>query len=153
MRPLRFTGKSIHKLDAKGRVVVPARFKAVMDFHESEGLVITVMSADNLLVAYTFDAWSKQEEKISNYPQKTDFVRRYRDEFIGNSQDCMLDSQGRILIPQQLRESVGIEKEIVLIGALDHFRILSESQAAINAQLLKEDLGKEENRAILADIF
>lgn len=153
MRPLRFTGKSFHKLDAKGRVAVPARFKSVMDLHESEGLVVTVMFPDNHLVAYPFDVWSKLEEKMENHARKNDFFRRFKNAFIGNSQDCMLDSQGRILIPQALRDMVGIDKDIVLIGSLDHFLILSESQNAADAQLLDEDLQKEENREILADIF
>ncbi|MDL2285974.1 division/cell wall cluster transcriptional repressor MraZ [Desulfococcaceae bacterium OttesenSCG-928-F15] len=153
MRPIRFTGKSSHKLDAKGRIAVPARFKTVLDLHESEGLVITVMSADNHLVAYPFDVWSKLEETIINYPKQSDFFRRFRTEFIGNSQDCMLDSQNRILIPPSLRAMVGIDKDIIMIGSLDHFIILSESQEIANKQLLKEDFQKEENREILAEIF
>lgn len=153
MRLPRFNGKSSHKLDTKGRVAVPARFKNVMDFHESEGLVLTVMTSDNHLVAYPFDVWSQLEEKIIQYPNKNDFFRRFKTDFIGNSQDCMLDSQGRILIPPSLRAMVGIDKDIVLIGSLDHFLILSESQEIANARLLKEDLEKQENREILAEIF
>lgn len=146
-----FRGSSTHKLDPKGRISIPTRFRSVMDSQNCLGLMISRM--DKNLVAYTYDDWAKIEQRILDLAEKNDAMRRFRRVFIGGAHDCPLDSQGRILIPPSLRTYAGLEKEIVLVGVLDHFEILSEAQWERENQQLEDDMQNEETlRAEIAKL-
>lgn len=136
-----FRGSSTHKLDSKGRVSIPTRFRSVMDSQGCLGLMLSRM--DRNLVAYTYDEWAKIEQRILDLAEKSDAMRRFRRVFIGGAHDCPLDSQGRILIPPSLREYAGLEKDIVLVGVLDHFEILSQMQWEKENTQLEEDMQNE----------
>lgn len=114
-----FRSSSFHKIDAKGRVIIPARFKEILKADETYGVMVT--NKDNCLYAYTFGEWEKLEKKIlsANSPNINEF-RRF---FLGNSCDCICDKQDRIRIPQNLREYANLTKDIVLVGNLDRFEI------------------------------
>jgi MraZ protein len=73
-------------------------------------------------------------------------MRRFRRVFIGGAYECTCDKQERILIPPMLREYAGFEKDIVLVGVLDHFEIWSRDTWEAENQALETDLKKEEVR-------
>ena len=116
-----FRGSSFHNLDTKGRLIIPARFRDVVNQSRVEGLMVSKM--DGALFCYSFEEWQKIEERILNLAEKSDNMRRFRRIFIGGAFECMLDKQGRILIPPTLRQDAGLSKEVVLVGVLDHFEI------------------------------
>ncbi|TWI68089.1 MraZ protein [Desulfobotulus alkaliphilus] len=137
-----FRGSSTHKLDPKGRISIPTRFKAVMDQENCPGLMLSRM--DQNIVAYTYGQWEKIEQRILSLAEKSDAMRRFRRVFVGGAHDCPLDSQGRILIPPSLRSYAGLEKNIVLVGVLDHFEILSEEQWNRETEQLETDMENDE---------
>ncbi len=118
-----FRGSSYHNIDAKGRVIIPTRFKEPLKNGDRPGVMVT--NFDGGLVAYTFEEWERVEEKILSQAKKDDDLRLFRRFFIGNATECYCDRQDRILIPPPLREYAGLVKEIVLAGVVDHFEIWS----------------------------
>ena len=143
-----FRGSSYHTIDAKGRVIIPARFRDVIRADGAEGLMISRM--DNCLVGFTFNEWRNIEGKILAMAEKNENMRRFRRVFIGGSFECSCDKQDRILIPPSLRQYAELEKEIVLVGVLDHFEIWSRDNYDKETMVLEKDMKKEEVRNEIA---
>lgn len=144
-----FRGSSVHSLDAKGRIIIPSRFRDVIRAGSGDALMITRM--DNSLFAYTLNEWSKVENRILALAEKSDYMRRFRRVFVGGAFECNCDKQGRVLIPPTLRNYAKLEKEIVLVGVLEHFEIWSKENwenenEAMEKDLLKEDVRNEISR-------
>jgi MraZ protein len=143
-----FRGSSFHTIDAKGRVIIPARFRDVIRADGADGLMISRM--DNCLVGFTFNEWRNIESKILAMAEKNDNMRRFRRVFIGGSFECSCDKQDRILVPPSLRQYAELEKEIVLVGVLDHFEIWSRDNYDKETMVLEKDMKKEEVRNEIA---
>jgi transcriptional regulator MraZ len=139
-----FRGSSFHTIDEKGRIIVPTRFRDVIKAGSGNGVMVSRM--DKSLFGYTFDEWSKIENKILSLAEKSDNMRRFRRVFIGGAHECNFDKQGRILVPPSLRQYSEIEKDIVLVGVLDHFEIWSRENWENENSLMEEDMMKEEVR-------
>jgi MraZ protein len=103
-------------------------------------------------VGYPLDAWRGIETRLLALAQKSDAMRRFRRVFIGGAYECTCDKQERILIPPMLREYAGFEKDIVLVGVLDHFEIWSRDTWEAENQALETDLKKEEVRNEIASL-
>ena len=145
-----FRGSSSHNLDAKGRLIVPARFRDVLKQSSVDGLMISKM--DGSLSCYTFEEWRKIEERILNLARRSENMRRFRRIFIGGAHECMLDKQARILIPPILRQYAGLNKEVVLVGVLDHFEIWAKERYAQEDENLHNDLKNEDLRNEIAEL-
>jgi len=107
----------------------------------SDRLMLSRM--DKCLVAYTMDEWAKIENKILTMAEKSENMRRFRRIFIGGASECPCDKQERILVPQNLREYAGFDKEIVLVGVLDHFEIWSRENWDKENLHMEEDMKRE----------
>lgn len=139
-----FRGSSFHNLDPKGRLVIPARFRDVFKQSSVDGLMVSKM--DGALFCYTFEQWHKIEERVLNLAVKSENMRRFRRIFIGGAFKCLLDKQGRILIPPSLRQYAGVNKEVVLVGVLDHFEIWARENWVEEGDKLQSDLKNEDMR-------
>ncbi len=139
-----FRGSSFHNLDPKGRLIIPARFRDVLKQSSVEGLVVSKM--DGALFCYTFEEWHKIEERILNLAEKSENMRRFRRVFVGGAFECLLDKQGRILIPPSLRRYSGLNKEVVLVGVLDHFEIWASDSWHQEDDKFQNDLKNEDMR-------
>lgn len=137
-----FRGSSTHTLDVKGRMIIPSRFRDVIRANGGEAVMITRM--DQSLFAYALGEWGKIENRILALAEKSDAMRRFRRVFIGGAFECGCDKQGRVLIPPSLREYAQLEKEIVLVGVLDHFEIWARDNWEAENQLMEQDMQKEE---------
>ena len=145
-----FRGSSFHTIDAKGRIIIPARFRDVIKADGSYGVMLSRM--DGALIAYTYDEWRKIENRILSLAEKSESMRRFRRVFIGGSFECPCDKQDRILIPQNLREYAVFEKDIVLVGVLDHFEIWSRDSWNRENMDLEKDMKKEDVRNEIAKL-
>lgn len=102
-------GTYTHNVDDKGRVVMPVKFKKELGLD----FVITAGYDDNLMVMSNSE-WEKFTARLENVPPtKIRWVKRF---FIGSMQEVTTDKQGRMQIPQSLREKIGVENEVVLVG-------------------------------------
>lgn len=145
-----FRGSSFHNLDSKGRLIIPARFRDALNQSNVDGLMVSKM--DSALCCYTFEEWSKIEERILNLARKSENMRRFRRIFIGGAHECMLDKQARILIPPSLRQYAGLNKGVVLVGVLDHFEIWAKESWAQEHENLHEDMKNEDLRNEVAEL-
>ncbi len=125
-----FRGKFEHTIDDKGRVSVPARFREVLQATNDDRVVITnfSLSSTRCLDVYPHAAWVRLEEQLRDKPQFDQRVMRFQNFYFANAHECLLDKQGRILLPPTLREYAGLKKDAVFTSALDKFRIWDKEQ-------------------------
>jgi MraZ protein len=76
---------------------------------------------------YPMPEWEKLEDKISKLSTLNKMTIRLRRFVIGNATECEMDSQGRLLLPEKLREFAGMDKHIILVGQLNKFEIWNEA--------------------------
>ncbi|MFO7839290.1 MAG: division/cell wall cluster transcriptional repressor MraZ [Desulfosalsimonadaceae bacterium] len=146
-----FRGSSNHNIDTKGRLIIPVRFREILQTKKEQALMVTRL--DKALFAYPVDEWEKIEERIHSLAEKSEAMRRFRRVFIGAVQHCPVDRQGRILIPPELRNYARLQKEIVLVGVLDHFEIWSRQRwEEENLKLEEEDMQDEEVQSEIAKL-
>ena len=105
-------GEYSHNIDAKGRLIIPAKFRDDLGEH----FVIT-KGMENCLYVYPEDEWNDFEKKLNALPTTTDKkARAFAYFFQGSAADGELDKQGRTLIPSVLRTYAKLDKEVVFVG-------------------------------------
>jgi MraZ protein len=113
-----FLGEYQHSLDAKGRVILPARFR-----EELPGRAYLTSEIDGCLAVWTpdeFDVKAKEmREKVRGRPADRNAARV----FFSGAVEAEVTGQGRIAIPPHLREFAGLEREVVVNGLYDHIEI------------------------------
>jgi MraZ protein len=125
-----FRGKFEHIIDDKGRVSVPARFREFLQATNDDRVVITnfFMGAARCLDVYPYAAWVELEQRLQAKPQFDQRVMHFQNYYFANAQDCLLDKQGRILLPPSLREYAGLKRDVVFTSAAKKFRIWDREQ-------------------------
>lgn len=118
-----FKGEYNHSLDAKGRVIIPAKFREKL----GDTFVIT-KGLDGCLYGYSNDDWQVFEDRISALPITNKNSRQFTRFFLAGAADCEVDKQGRILIPSVLREFAGLDKDVVLVGVSRRIEIWSKEK-------------------------
>ena len=111
------TGIYQHTLDAKGRLFIPAKLRA-----ELGDVFYVTLSMDPCLSVYSGEAWQAFSDKVSAMPYVKQ--RKMRPLFAFAAK-CELDAQGRILLPQNLREKAGLQKNVTVVGANNHAELWS----------------------------
>ncbi len=129
-----FLGRFAHNLDAKGRLAVPARFRASLE----EGLVLT-RGLDRCVAAYPMTAWEELAGKVAALPMTDPAARQFRRMVFAEAANLALDGQGRIVVPPELREYAGIDREAVIIGVHTSFEIWSPSAWEAMQALVDDD--------------
>lgn len=116
-----FMGEYNHTVDAKGRLIVPSRFREQLgdEFVVTKGL-------DGCLFVYENTDWKELEEKLKNLPLTNANARKITRFFLAGATLCEVDKQGRILLPSVLREFAGIEKDAVMVGVGNRIEIWSK---------------------------
>ncbi len=136
-----FRGVSSLNLDAKGRIAVPTRYRErLVELCASE-LVITV-DKDRCLLIYPKPTWQAIEEKLLEMPSFNEATRNLQRLYIGNAHDIEMDGQGRVLLPQGLRDFAKLDKKVALVGQINKFELWDEEtwNARQDAWLEKIDL-------------
>lgn len=141
-----FLGEFQHSLDNKGRLIVPSRFR--------EGLgevFVATKGLDNCLFLYPREEWTVIENKLKTLPMARGDARAFVRFFFSGACECEMDKQGRILLPANLREYAGVERDVVSIGigsrvevwALEQWQQYAEKAGASYEALAEQlvDLG------------
>jgi len=113
-----FLGEFQHSVDEKARLVMPRKFRHLLD----DGLVIT-RGQDRCLFVFSLDRWEIEVERVKNLPRTNARNRNYARSFFSAASDQELDKQGRIQIPPKLRSFAGLGKDVVIIGVADRLEI------------------------------
>ena len=107
-----------NSIDAKNRVIVPSKFR-----DELGSKAVLSRGLDNCLVIYPMQTWEEQQKQLSGLPKSDPQARAYLRYIYSNAVECEIDKQGRTVIPINLRQAAGIEKELVTIGMMDRVEI------------------------------
>ena len=118
-----FMGEYNHSVDAKGRLIVPSKFREQLgnEFVVTKGL-------DGCLFVYSNEEWHRIEESRREKPLTSKDARKFLRFFFAGAANCEVDKQGRILLPANLREYAGIEKDVVSVGVLSRVEIWSKER-------------------------
>ena len=116
-------GEYNHTIDAKGRLIIPSKFRDKLgdEFVVTKGL-------DGCLFVYDNKEWSAFEEKLKSLPLTNKDARQFVRFFLAGATLAEVDKQGRILVPGNLREFAGLEKEVVLVGVASRVEIWSKAR-------------------------
>ena len=122
-----FKGEYNHSIDPKGRLIIPSKFRELLgeEFVMTKGL-------DGCLSIYPQKEWEAFEEKLRALPLTNKNARTLTRFFVAGACTCELDKQGRILVPQTLREFAGLDKDVVLAGNLNRIEVWSKEAWAKN---------------------
>ena len=118
-----FMGEYNHTIDAKGRLIVPAKFREIL----GDNFIVT-KGLDGCLFVYPNDEWTRFEEKLKSLPLTNKNARQFTRFFLAGAAACEVDKQGRILLPQVLREFASLEKDVVLVGVASRIEIRSRER-------------------------
>ncbi len=118
-----FRGEYSHSIDAKGRLIIPAKFREIL----GEQFVVT-KGFDGCLFVFAQEGWDNFEEKLQSLPMDKPEARMLGRFFLAGAIDAETDKQGRILIPANLLQHAGIEKEAVIAGVGNRAEIWSKEE-------------------------
>ncbi len=113
-----FTGEYRHAVDDKGRLAVPSRFRAQL-----AGNVVVARWLDSCLAIFPMPAWDELSAKVGGLPMTDPNARLLQRQLYAGAQETELDRQGRVLVPQRLRDFAGLGSEALVLGARDHAEI------------------------------
>ena len=126
-------GSSAARIDEKGRLKVPATFRGVIQDQHGADVFVTSLTGESVLV-YPMPVWLEIEQKLSKmastHPSRLKFLDRVN--FYG--QEGELDNQGRVVIPQHLRDSASIIGEVRVFGRIDHIEVWNAERFAQKMQ-------------------
>ena len=118
-----FIGEYQHTLDDKGRIIMPSKFREDLE----EGFIMT-KGLDNCLFVYPRKEWLVLEEKLKTLPLTNRDARAFIRFFFSGATECILDKQGRVLIPANLREHSKLDKDAVIIGVSTRIELWSKEE-------------------------
>ncbi len=131
-----FIGEYNHNLDVKGRLAIPAKFRALL----KDGAVVT-RGLDNCLFLYPKKEWKKIAEKYANLPVSQAKARAFARLMLAGAMEVDFDNQGRITLPEYLRKFASFKKKIIIAGLFDRLEIWDEE----NWEKYKNNAEKESN--------
>ena len=122
-----FYGEYEHTLDNKGRVIIPAKFREIFKEHYAEKFYLT-RGLDQCLFVFTEEVWKLQEKRFREISFTKGEARRFNRLFFSGACDVVCDKQGRILIPDYLKDYAGIKEDMVIIGVSDRIEIWAKEK-------------------------
>ena len=122
-----FRGATKVTLDAKGRVVIPTRYRERLAERGDARLVVTI-DRDQCLLIYPLNDWEEIERKLMQLPTFNEHARRLQELMVGHATDVELDGHGRMLVPPALRTFAHLDRNAMLIGQGARFELWDEQR-------------------------
>lgn len=144
-----FRGSFEHAIDDKGRLSIPARYREILKRRRERELVLVDLLFDTCIAAYPIKAWQQIEHNLLSKGNSDRRFREYARLISAHAVESPVDSQGRILVPPQLRDAAQLRRDVMIVGVLDKIEIWNrERWAQFNAQ----DRDPEDYAAKLAEL-
>ena len=138
-----FRGVQHINMDAKGRLAMPARQREPLLTHCQGQIVVTIDTQSKCLAIYPLPEWERIEQDIQGLPALKPAVKRFQRLMLGYATDLELDGNGRVLLPQSLREYAQLEKKLVLVGQGNKLELWSEALWLAEREQALQDSGPE----------
>ncbi|MDD5432182.1 MAG: division/cell wall cluster transcriptional repressor MraZ [Candidatus Omnitrophica bacterium] len=122
-----FYGEYSHSIDRKGRIILPAKFRDVAKSHFIEKFFVT-RGLDTCLFVFSEEEWRSQENKFKAISFTKQQARTFNRLYFSGAQEVTFDSQGRMLIPQYLKDYAAIKKDVVIVGVSNRIEIWSKDK-------------------------
>lgn len=139
-----FIGEYLHSIDPKKRLAIPAKFRG-----DLKSKVVITRGLDKCLFIYPLKVWEALAEKLGSLPMGESGTRSFVRLMLAGATDAPVDKQGRILIPDYLREYAGLSKNVVIAGLYNRLEMWDEKKwkeyknsAEKNSDEIAEQLGK-----------
>jgi MraZ protein len=116
-----FIGQFSHNLDDKNRITIPSKLREKLGFN-----AVMTIGFDQCISIYTENEWVKLQEKLLTLNTNSTDARKHIRMLAGSASECSADAQGRVIVPPNLIERADINKEVILVGNLDHIEIWSK---------------------------
>lgn len=133
------------RIDDKGRLKLPTAFKAFVEDSHGTRLYITSLTGDSVRV-YPMPVWLAVEERVGAMPSSHPARQKFLDRVAYYGQDAELDAQGRIVIPQRLRDAAGMTGEVDVLGKVDYLDVWNHER--FEAKLKREPFTDEDARGL-----
>jgi len=133
-----FKGSSFHTMDNKGRVSIPVRFRDVLQERQDRQLILT--NWEGYILAFPLSEWVELEAKLKELSQFRKEYRDFKRFLISGAEECPLDRQGRVLIPQSLRDYAKLGREVAIVGLVQNFEIWDRERYESHRKQLEESL-------------
>ncbi len=140
-----FRGSAPTKIDDKGRLKVPTDFRRFIEERYGPDLFVTSVLGDSALL-YPLPVWEEIEGRLQAMPSTDRTKARYLERVSYFGQQVSMDPQGRILIPQILRESAGMNGDVVVSAQLDHLVVWNRDR--FEARLSEQPFTEDDFRAL-----
>ncbi len=124
-KDIAFRGNFNHTLDAKGRVSLPSEFRKVLNSHCQDRIVLTnyISDGSRCIEGFALSSWLEFEEKLKSKSRFSSKLQKLENFYLSRSSECSVDTSGRILLPNHLRQYAGIEKEVTFTSSIHGFRV------------------------------
>ena len=122
-----FRGINEVNIDAKGRMVMPSKYREKLLLDNRSTVVLTVDTEERCLLLYPLPEWEEIERKLVSLPNFNAASRRIQRLLVGHATDVEMDAQGRVLLPPPLRQYAGLNKHAVLVGQGKKFELWDQA--------------------------
>ncbi len=143
-------GRAHIKIDPKGRLSLPTSFRAALGKSNRVFITNSLYQGRRFLDFYNFSEWQKLEKRITRMPNLKVEVQAFQRFYLSSAEECSIDSQGRVLIPQHLRDYAALQSDIVLVGMSHKVEIWSEESWRPLFDQLENDF--EKVLSVISDI-
>ena len=138
-------GNYAAKIDDKGRLKIPNAFRAFIEKTHGSELFVTSLTGESVRV-YPMPVWLALEERLSRAPSAHPSRGRFLDRVNYFGQTAEVDTQGRVVIPQRLRESAGMAGEVDVLGAVDRLEVWNHDRLV--AKMLGDPYTDDDAKAL-----
>ncbi len=122
-----FYGEHEHSIDRKGRLIIPSKFREVFKENYVERFYVT-RGLDTCLFVFTEDEWKKQESKLKSLSFTNSQARQFNRLYFSGACEVTCDRQGRILVPQYLKDYAQIKRDVIVVGISNRIEIWSKER-------------------------
>ena len=147
-----FKGITNIRLDTKGRLTIPTKYRPIIHEQSNSKMVVTIDSEEKCLLLYPSTSWKKIQQKINDLPSFNKNARRIQRLLIGHAEDLDLDGNGRILLSKPLRSFAEMTKQVTMIGQGEKFEIWSNDIWEKRVTTWRAEETEETEESILMDI-
>ncbi|MBI4431988.1 MAG: division/cell wall cluster transcriptional repressor MraZ [Candidatus Omnitrophica bacterium] len=120
-----FYGEHEHTIDRKGRLIIPSKFREVFKENYVERFFVT-RGLDTCLFVFTEEEWKKQEARFKGLPFTNSEARHFNRLYFSGACEVTCDRQGRILVPDYLKDYAGVKRDVVIVGVSNRMEIWSK---------------------------